>query len=69
VRTIDEAPGPPDPADAALAGVAEGRFSGVFSPSAANAAGASSSMPRTAVTADVKAGRSFITEGCAGSRM
>jgi hypothetical protein len=45
VRTIDP---PPGPGDAALDDEPEDRFSGVFSPSAANATGAVSRQPRTA---------------------
>src|SRR3954466_14754164 len=62
----------PPPASGADLGVVldeDPKSSLVDSSPAANAVGASSSMPKAAVTADVKAGRSFITEGCAGSRI
>src|SRR3954469_16879791 len=48
VRTIEPPPGPPDEEDAALDEESEDRFSGVPSPSAANATGAVSRQPRTA---------------------
>src|SRR3954454_21211001 len=62
VRTIEPPPGPP--ADDAALPVSAGRLSGVFSPSAANAAGAVSRQPRTAAPRGRrKAGKLINTEG------
>src|SRR3954454_6882089 len=55
-------PPPPELGAACLADCA-GRFSGVDSPFAANATGASSTQPKTAVPADKRAWRIVITEG------
>src|SRR3954452_5133045 len=51
-----------EPAVSVALALASVRLSGVFSPSAARAAGARRSRPRTATPADLKAGVSGITE-------
>src|SRR4051812_16427771 len=51
-----------EPAVSVALALASVRLSGVFSPSAARAAGARRSRPRTAAPADLKAGVSNITE-------
>src|SRR3954453_8993651 len=58
------------PADSAALAFGWERSSGVLSPSAARAVGASRSRPKTAAPADLRAGEMCITEGGeSGSRL